>query len=185
MAQGPSTTILTFQGYDINGYTYYTRAQDKKSTSQNSGVRIDAYDSNANRQTYYGFIEEIWELDYGPLKVPLFRCQWVRLPGGVTIDKYGFTTVDLKHVGYRDEPFVLADSVTQIFFVTDPSNKERHVVLQGKRSIVGVENVVDEEDYKQFDELPPFGDNVDLSLMEDSDDGVYTRRDHNEGRIVA
>jgi hypothetical protein len=29
--------------------------------------------------TYYGFIEEIWELDYGALKVPLFRCQWLHV----------------------------------------------------------------------------------------------------------
>jgi hypothetical protein len=26
------------QGYDINGYTFYTKQQDKKSTYQNSGV---------------------------------------------------------------------------------------------------------------------------------------------------
>ena len=44
LAHGPSTTILTFQGYDINGYTFYTRAQDNKSAKQNSGVHIDAYD---------------------------------------------------------------------------------------------------------------------------------------------
>ena len=72
LAQGPSGTILTFQGYEINGYTFYTRAQDKKSTNQNSGVRIDATDNNGNKDTYYGIIEEIWEMDYGPLKVPLF-----------------------------------------------------------------------------------------------------------------
>jgi hypothetical protein len=31
-------------------------------------------------KTYYGFIEEIWELEYKEnLKVPLFRWQWIRL----------------------------------------------------------------------------------------------------------
>lgn len=187
LAHGPSTTILTFQGYDINGYTFYTRAQDNKSANQNSGVRIDAYDCNEKRETYYGFIEEIWELDYGVLKVPLFRCQWVRLPGGVKIDKYGMTTVDQKLVGYREEPFVLANDVMQVFYVKDPvpaNKEERHVVLQGKRRIVGVEDVVDEEDYNQFDALPPFGEDVDLGAMEDSDELPYVRRDHNEGRIV-
>ena len=59
LAHGPSTTILTFQGYDINGYTFYTRAQDNKSSNQNSGVYIDAYNYNGNRETYYGFIKEI------------------------------------------------------------------------------------------------------------------------------
>ena len=78
LAVGPSTTLLKYQGYDINGFTYYTRHQDKKSTNQNSGVRFDFYDGNGHLQmTYCGFIEGIWELDYGPLKVPLFRCKWV------------------------------------------------------------------------------------------------------------
>ena len=184
LSQGPSTSILSFQAYEINGYTFYTRSQDNKTTYQNSGVRIDAYDPNNELQTYYGFIEEIWELDYGPLKVPLFRCQWVSLPGGVKTDKYGHTCVDLKHVGYRDEPFVLANAVSQIFFVTDPSNKQRHVVVEGKRSIVGVEDVVDEEEYNRFDDFPPFTLNVDLNALEDGGDEAYIRLDHNEGRIV-
>ena len=48
---------------------------------------------------------------------------------------------------------MLAKDVTQVFYVkdTDPVNKEeRHVVLQGKRKIIGVEDVVDKEDYNQF-----------------------------------
>ena len=40
--------------------------QDKRSTNQNSGVRIDGTDPNGNIQTYYGRIEDIWELDYAP-----------------------------------------------------------------------------------------------------------------------
>jgi hypothetical protein len=32
----PSSTILTFQGYEINANIFYTVAQDKKSTNQNS-----------------------------------------------------------------------------------------------------------------------------------------------------
>jgi hypothetical protein len=33
LAKKPSSTILTFQGYEINGNTFYTIAQDKKSTN--------------------------------------------------------------------------------------------------------------------------------------------------------
>ena len=75
-----------------------------------------------------------------------------------------------------------------IFYVKDPNpgptnKEERHVVLQGKR-IVGVENVVGEEDYNQFDAPPPFGEDVDLGPMEDTDEPPYVCHDHNEGRIV-
>src|SRR4051812_6743048 len=38
LAKTPSSTVLTFQGYEINGNTFYTIAQDKKSSNQNSGV---------------------------------------------------------------------------------------------------------------------------------------------------
>ena len=44
---------------------------------------------------------------------------------GVDIDEYEMTTVDLKELGYRDEPFVLAKDVTQIFYVQDMSSKPK------------------------------------------------------------
>ena len=128
LARSPSSTVLTFEGYEINGNTFYTIAQDKKSTNQNSGVRFDATNNNGQKDTYYGYIEEIWKLDYGPsFKVPLFRCKWVKLNGvGVQVDKpYGVTTVDLNNIGYKDEPFVLANDVAQVFYVKDMSTKPR------------------------------------------------------------
>nr|AAR89888.1 putative transposase [Oryza sativa Japonica Group]ABF97555.1 transposon protein, putative, CACTA, En/Spm sub-class [Oryza sativa Japonica Group] len=181
-------------GYEINGYTFYTRAQDMKSTNQNSAVRIDAMGHDGTTGTYYGAIEDIWELDYGPLKVPLFRCQWVRLTGGgVMIDDSGMTTVDLNKVGYSDKPFVLANVVTQVFYVKDMSSKgkkakgldepKRHVVLPGKRKIVGVEDKTD-EDYDQFDGQPPFTVTIDPSILLSNEDTPYSRSDHKEGTIV-
>jgi hypothetical protein len=32
LARGPIFTVVTYQGYDINGYTFYTERQDEKST---------------------------------------------------------------------------------------------------------------------------------------------------------
>ena len=127
--------ILTFQGYDINGYTFYTKAQDDKSTNQNSGVRIDAYDTNGEKDIYYGWIDEIWQLNYGCLKVPLFRCKWVGLDG-VKIDKHGMTTMELGLLAYEEEPFVLARNVAQVFYVKDQADKDLQMALQGKRKIV-------------------------------------------------
>ena len=87
---------------------------------------------NGQKTTYYGFIEEIWELDYGPnFKVPLFRCKWVKLTGGgVEVDKkYGMTTVDLNNLmkvdKNLDEPFVLANDVAQVFYVKDMSSRPK------------------------------------------------------------
>ncbi|XP_044421992.1 uncharacterized protein, partial [Triticum aestivum] len=193
--RSPSSNIMTFKGYEINGNTFYTIAQDKKSTNQNSGVRFDAT-TKTGKETYYGYIEEIWELDYGRgLKVPLFRCKWVNMTrGGVTEDpQYGMTTVDLNNLAYADEPFVLANDVAQVFYVKDMSTKprkrkdkeanasydepKRHIVLSGKRNIVGVDDKTDmSEDYEKFDEIAPFTVNIDPSIQLNDEDFPWLRR---------
>ena len=43
--------------------------------------------------------------------------------GGVTKHRYGMTIVDFKKIGYKDEPFVLAKDVTQVFYVKNMSSK--------------------------------------------------------------
>jgi hypothetical protein len=40
----PSSCVTSLQAYDINGYTYYTKEKEKKSITQNSGIRIEAVD---------------------------------------------------------------------------------------------------------------------------------------------
>jgi hypothetical protein len=60
LVHGPIFTIVTYQGYNINGYTFYTEQQDQKSTYQNSGVRVDAYNvTDEDKIMYYGQIQEI------------------------------------------------------------------------------------------------------------------------------
>jgi hypothetical protein len=59
LSREPSWHILIFNRYEINGNTYYTIAQDERSTNKNSGVRRDAIDPNGNKEIYYGRIEEI------------------------------------------------------------------------------------------------------------------------------
>src|SRR3954454_11398485 len=174
---------------------HFTRSPKiKKSTNQNSGVRFDAANDNGSRDTYYGYIEEIWDLDYAPtFKVPLFRCNWVKMTGGVQIDKkYGMTTVDLNNIAYLDESFVLANDVAQVFYVKDMSTKprkmknrqkntsddepKRHIVLSGKRNIVGVENKTDmSTDYEKFHEIPPFSVKEDPSLPLINEDAPWLR----------
>jgi hypothetical protein len=122
LAKSPSLIVLTFQGYEINGSIFYTITQDKKSTNQNSGVRFDSTDNNGQKDTYYGYIEVIWELDYEPnFKIHLFRYKWVKLAGGgVQVNqKYVMTIVDLNNLAYRNEPFILANDVAQVLYVKD------------------------------------------------------------------
>ncbi|GKB58305.1 uncharacterized protein Tco_0914491 [Tanacetum coccineum] len=177
--------VFQYQGYDINGYTFYTKQQDEKSTVQNSGVTLVATITDSSRMTsskksYYGVIEEIWELDYNLFVIPIFKCKWVNDRGGVKVDRDGFTCVNLSTDSYTSDPFILANQATQVFFVEDSKDKRWHVVMHGKRNIVGVDDVVDEDDYNQLDELPSFSSGI-QSLDEILDDTVYLRSDHQEG----
>jgi len=194
LGEGPQMIVKTFQGYEINGYTFYTKLQSDKSTMQNSGVTLVATSQEFSRsgdarpliasKSYYGVIEEIWELIYNPhLTIPLFRCTWVQ-DRGVKVDNDGFTLVDLNRVGYVDDPFILASQATQVFYITDPSDDRWSVVLSGKRRIVGVENVTDEEEYDQFEEIPPFSTDVQAEIgriIQEEDEANYMRSDHSEG----
>jgi hypothetical protein len=125
---------MTYQGYDINGYMFCTEQQDKKSTYQNSGVCVDAYDAmSQDKNMYYGQIQEIWELDFAGFMIPLFYCNWVDGIKGVAQDKYGFISVDLNRQGYKSEPFVLAKHAAQVFYIPDTTNKRLKVVIPRKQ----------------------------------------------------
>jgi hypothetical protein len=80
-----------------------------------------------------------------------------------------------------DEPFILANDVAQVFYVKDMSTKTRkrnhqkntssdepkcHIVLSGKRNIVGVDNKTDMlVDYNKFHEIPLFKVKTDPSIL--------------------
>ena len=123
------------------------------------------------------------------LRSLFFKCKWVNLSGGgVQVDpQYGMTTVDLNNLAYADEPFVLANDVAQVFYVKDMSTRprkikdkeangsydepKRHIVLSGKRNIVGVDDKTDmSEDYEKFDEIAPFTVNIDPSIELNDED---------------
>jgi hypothetical protein len=77
--------------------------------------------------------------------------------------------------------------ITQVFYVNDPdpaNREEHHIIIQGKRKIVGVEDVVNEEEYNQFNDLPPFGEDITIPTIDDTEKPTYIRRDHDEAIIV-
>jgi hypothetical protein len=134
LACDPIFTVVTYQRYDINGYTFYTEQQDKKAR-----IKIVVYVlmlmmlRAKEKNMYYSQIQEIWELDFHDFKISLFRYNWVGATRGVVQHKYGFISVDLNHQGYKLEPFVLAKHVAQVFYIPDTTNKRLKMVIPGKR----------------------------------------------------
>jgi hypothetical protein len=88
--------------------------------------------------------------------------------------------------------------VAQVFYVKDMSSKprkrkdkeantsydepKRHIVLSGKRNIVGVEDKTDmSEDYEKFHEISPFRVKIDPSILLNNEDSPWLRRNHKQG----
>ncbi|GJV55943.1 hypothetical protein Tco_1456948 [Tanacetum coccineum] len=94
--------VLQYQGYEINGYTFYTKQQDEKSIVQNSGVTLIATMTDSSRMTV------------------------------------------------------------------------AKIRIMSKWSIVGIDDVVDEDEYNQFDELPPFS--IGVQYTDDDPPEPRTRR---------
>src|SRR6266496_1280408 len=114
------------------------------------------------------------------------------------------TTVDLNNLGYTDEPIILANDVAQVFYVKDMSTKsrkrkdkeantsydepKRHIVLSGKRDIVGLKGKKDmPEDYEKFHEIPPFKVKADPSTLLNDEEYPWLRcnkaKDTNEEKV--
>ncbi|KAL4022843.1 hypothetical protein IC575_016589 [Cucumis melo] len=79
--------------------------------------------------SFYGVIEEIWELNYNSFKVAIFKCDWVENSGGIKTDDLGFVLVDLSRVGHKNDSFIFATQAKQVFFVEDPSDSRWSIVL--------------------------------------------------------
>ncbi|KAL6284249.1 hypothetical protein ACE6H2_015178 [Prunus campanulata] len=139
LAAGPSMAMPSYRSYLINGVKFNTKAQDDVRTVQNSGVYLlahtmqvaNAKDKNpiVSNMGFYGVIQEIWDLDYQKFRIPVLRCDWIDNTSGLVVDELGFTLVDLSKIGHRNDQFVMASQVKQVFYVDDPMHRGWSVVL--------------------------------------------------------
>ena len=111
--------------------------------------------------SYYGFIEEIWEVDYTKFFVPVFKCKWVNNKSEVKIV-------------YRDEPFIMVQQASQ---VKDPTSEHWYVVLHGKKQGEAIGDI-ENGDPRSF---TPMIINKDDDVL---DDVHATRKDHSEGIYI-
>jgi hypothetical protein len=84
----------------------------------------------------------------------------------VNVDNYELTLVDLKNLGRKDDQWVLADRVAQVFYVLDPETG-KHIIISVKQKIVRVDNVEDnDEDVNQFEEMSLFTNPMNIKYIE-------------------
>lgn len=139
LAGKPSFSVLTYEGYIVDGVRYHTKERDNARVVQNSGVSLVARTVQVSSAkdvnpvecelTFYGIVQEIWELDYHAFKAPLFLCTWAATDRGVKSDDLGFTLVNFNRPGHKQDKFASVDQVSQVFYVEDPCDANWSVVL--------------------------------------------------------
>jgi hypothetical protein len=75
---------------------------------------------------------------------------------------------------------MLAKHIAQVFYVPDTTNKTLKVVKPRKWWIIRVENVVDEEEFDQFGEIPPFITSMIKPRIPSTNEALYLHNDHYE-----
>ncbi|XP_060185066.1 uncharacterized protein LOC132614599 [Lycium barbarum] len=131
LSRMPNVVGKRYIAYFINGYQFHTKSRDAPRKTQNSGVTLAAttYSFASSRDQnpidgeviYYGVIQDIIEIDYyGHFSVVLFRCDWFHNE----VDEYGLTRVYFNKLCSKDDPFLLASQVHQVFYMADPVEKD-------------------------------------------------------------
>lgn len=185
IAHGPREEVIKYSGYAINGCDYHTKSHDDSHVQQNSGVRLVANTMQVSsskdknpifaNMTFYGVIQEIWELNYNTFTQVVYKCDWVESRKGVKVDECGDTLVDLSRLGHKSDSFVLAGQVQKVFYMEDPQDSRLSVVLdtsemdwlEKEMSDIAIDN-------QSFSNPLPPVESVDVLIDHES---VYVRSD--------
>ncbi|KAH0710852.1 hypothetical protein KY284_012279 [Solanum tuberosum] len=95
-------------------------------------TRYSTHSNDSENFDYYGVLTDVIELQFVmDRRVTLFRCNWFDVYDeikGVKKDEYDFVSVNPDRFLKTNEPFVLADQASQVFYANDNSNKGWQVV---------------------------------------------------------
>jgi hypothetical protein len=53
-----------------------------------------------------------------------------------------------------------------VFYILDPKDEKKYIVVPEKQQVVGVDNVEDKEEYNQCDEVPFFVNTKRINIIE-------------------
>jgi hypothetical protein len=122
---GPDIRVRHYASCVVGDVRYNTLARDKGRKTQNSAVM--STDEHDDVQTeVYGNITDIVQLQYISSFeihrcVVLFCCRWYDQYAKTKkprVDEY-FRSINIKALYHTDEPYILANQATQIFFLED------------------------------------------------------------------
>ncbi|XP_024172237.1 uncharacterized protein LOC112178311 [Rosa chinensis] len=165
--------------YTVNGSDYHTKDIHGVTLNADALLVSSAKDRNPehDEMTFYGVIQEIWELNYNTFTRLMFKCDWVaNSKKGIKVEDFGFTLVDLSRIGHKSDSFVLADLVQKVFYIEDPADPRWSVVLQASQLDWLNEDELGDTtlDHQSFPHALPSVSTFDIMTENDAD---YVRTD--------
>lgn len=153
LANGPQFLATRYPKYCVNGFTFGTSSLDECLVTQDSGVSMDAIApfvaSKKDKRPkdklvkWYGVIRDILVLDYIDFKETVFYCDWVKVEDKKNAYKvdpiWNHEMVNLSKLKDKrkveEDPFILAQEASGVFYSKDQSNDGWHVVLHTQRGL--------------------------------------------------
>ncbi|KAL0430508.1 UNVERIFIED_CONTAM: hypothetical protein Sradi_0676800 [Sesamum radiatum] len=125
---GPNQLVTTWSCYFVNEYNFHTEEHNIGKSTMNCGVCVKSSSYTDTYIDFYGMLKEIIQLDYlviDGLQVVLFKCKWVDPTRGMKVHpRYHLVDVNFKWVYQKDEPFILAQQVVQVYYTDYPSMRK-------------------------------------------------------------
>ncbi|XP_074301660.1 uncharacterized protein LOC141633075 isoform X2 [Silene latifolia] len=147
-------TVVTYEGYVINGFRFHTKRRQRSRKTQNSGVIVKG-DVESGEKDFYGVLDEVIILEYGALKnrtspsIVLFKCRWFDVYDEgrrIRKDKFGAVLVNVTRMLKTNEPFALASQIEQVFYVAAHNQPQwRYVIKTNPRNYFDFPNDEDIE----------------------------------------
>ncbi|XP_047265623.1 uncharacterized protein LOC107862623 isoform X1 [Capsicum annuum] len=133
LSRGPTKYSTHCNGYIVNGYRFHVEDYDRSLRTQNCVIVVASKNDEDNEMfDYYGVLTDVMELQFVPdRRVILFRCNWFDMHvkiKGIKRDEYDYVSVNPSRFLKTNEPFVLVDQASQVFYSNDNSNKGWHLV---------------------------------------------------------
>ncbi|XP_012853260.1 PREDICTED: uncharacterized protein LOC105972825 [Erythranthe guttata] len=120
LASGPDYRHSKCSGCVVEGVKYLTSKRDSRRVTQNSGVCTDSI-HKGKMIKFYGVLEDVIELSYVcGYRCVLFSCKWFDLDRHKAVKIDGdLTSINVGKFWYKNEPYILANQVSQVFYVSD------------------------------------------------------------------
>ncbi|GJZ02236.1 hypothetical protein Tco_0520197 [Tanacetum coccineum] len=167
-ANGPSRTPMSVNACVVDGVRYVVQSRDERRTTQNSGICAPGPDGEMS----YGQLQEILEFKYLSFKVALFRVKWFDTRNNGRVKKLTFRNGMTQIIGsgewWKNDQYILATQVKQVFYLEDPAKPNVKVVEHVNhkkffnRGVIVVENEPDIIHLDNSSDLPPSTSGNDL-----------------------